>query len=116
MDDAQEAHAQSVAHGAVSVLDPTPVTDSASGQEQVVAEIAIYGDVVLRFVSGSFQVATTALEYLCMNCSQQMRKVPMPHSFHLCRGGIVEQLFPNLNVRCAFMCALRHWLSSAGIP
>jgi len=55
--DAAEAHKQATLHGARSVLEPTTLKDEASSSEQVVSEVELYGDVVLRFVSGSFQVS-----------------------------------------------------------
>ena len=43
----------------MAVQPPTTLADAASGTEQTVAEVALYGDVVMRFVSGSFQVRPT---------------------------------------------------------
>ena len=57
VEDAAEAHRQATSHGAKSALKPKMLKDEASGTEQVVAEVELYGDVVLRFVSGSFQVS-----------------------------------------------------------
>lgn len=57
VEDAAEAHKQARSHGARSVLEPTTLKDEASSSEQVVSEVELYGDVVLRFVSGSFQVS-----------------------------------------------------------
>ncbi len=57
VEDAAEAHRQATAHGARSALEPQTLRDEASSTEQVVAEVELYGDVVLRFVSGSFQVS-----------------------------------------------------------
>ena len=37
--------------------------DEPSSTEQVVAEVELYGDVLLRFVSGSFQVSRSPLLY-----------------------------------------------------
>lgn len=51
---AEEAYRVSTANGAVSVLLPTTLTDDASGKACCIAEVAAYGDVVLRFVSGTF--------------------------------------------------------------
>ncbi len=56
VEDAAEAHQKATAHGAVSVVEPVKLRDEASGTEQVVSEVNLYGDVVLRFVSGSYQV------------------------------------------------------------
>lgn len=55
VEDARQAHDVSVAHGARSVLPPQELADAASGTAQVVAEVALYGDVVLRYISGTFQ-------------------------------------------------------------
>ena len=55
VEDARQAHDVSVAHGARSVLPPRELADAASGTSQVVSEVALYGDVVLRYVSGTFQ-------------------------------------------------------------
>ncbi len=54
--DAGTAFEAAVAHGATAVQPPTTLADEASGTEQTVAEVALYGDVVMRFVSGSFRV------------------------------------------------------------
>ena len=35
---------------------PFTLTDAGSGQRQVLAEIKLYGDCVLRFVSGDYEV------------------------------------------------------------
>ena len=51
---AEEAHRVSTGNGAVSILKPTALKDLASGKSCCIAEVAAYGDVVLRFVSGSF--------------------------------------------------------------
>ena len=37
-------------------MHPPSVLHSADGQESVMAEVHMYGDVVIRFMSGSFQV------------------------------------------------------------
>ena len=60
MTDAREAFEASTANWAIPVQPPTVLRDEASGTEQVVAEILLYGDCVLRFVSGSFQVGHAA--------------------------------------------------------
>jgi len=54
--DAGAAFEAAVGHGAVAVQPPTTLADEATGTEQTVAEVSLYGDVVMRFVSGSFQV------------------------------------------------------------
>ncbi|KAK9818981.1 hypothetical protein WJX81_007343 [Elliptochloris bilobata] len=55
VEDARLAYATAVANGARGVLPPRELADGATGTSQAVAEVALYGDVVLRFVSGSFQ-------------------------------------------------------------
>ena len=54
--DAQKAYETSVSQGAVSVQPPTVLRDGDSGTEQTVAEVLMYGDCVLRFVSGDYKV------------------------------------------------------------
>lgn len=56
MEDAAQAHQKATANGAVSRVEPVTLKDEASGTEQVVSEVHLYGDVVLRFVSGSYKV------------------------------------------------------------
>ena len=67
MADAADAYAKATANGAIGKLEPTTLRDEASSTEQVVSEVHLYGDVVLRFVSGAFQVgivhATSAMIY-----------------------------------------------------
>ena len=57
VNDAAAAFHVSVARGAAAVLPPVTLTDTATGTSLVVAEILAYpgGDVVLRFVSGTFE-------------------------------------------------------------
>lgn len=52
--DAADAYAVSVANGAEGVLSPTTLTDAATGTTTVLAEVKLYGDVVLRYVSGDY--------------------------------------------------------------
>lgn len=52
VDDAREAYRLSVQHGAVGVLEPIELGKAG---EQVVSEVKLYGDVVLRYVSGSYK-------------------------------------------------------------
>jgi hypothetical protein len=61
VEDAKEAYDKSTANGARGVLEPTTRHDAASDTEQVISEIELYGDVVLRFVSGSFKVSFSNL-------------------------------------------------------
>jgi 4-hydroxyphenylpyruvate dioxygenase len=51
VDDAVEAYRISVEHGAVSVLEPHVLSDDAKGGKMAMAEVKLYGDVVLRYVS-----------------------------------------------------------------
>lgn len=55
--DAKQAYEASVANGAIGVQPPTNLRDEAEGTEQIVAEVSLYGDCVLRFVSGNYQVS-----------------------------------------------------------
>ncbi len=50
MDDARAAYEASVASGGKGVLPPLELTDSETGTTQTVAEVSLYGDVVLRWV------------------------------------------------------------------
>lgn len=52
--DAEEAYAISVSKGALPVQPPTRLVDEGSGKFLVIAEVVLYGDVVLRYVSGDF--------------------------------------------------------------
>jgi 4-hydroxyphenylpyruvate dioxygenase len=52
--DAKEAHDISVANGAISKLTPKVIVESASRTTQTVAEIQLFGDTVIRFVSGNY--------------------------------------------------------------
>ncbi|EFJ46247.1 4-hydroxyphenylpyruvate dioxygenase [Volvox carteri f. nagariensis] len=54
VEDARAAYEVSVADGGKGVLAPQELTDEATGTTQTVAEVLLYGDVVLRYVSGSF--------------------------------------------------------------
>jgi 4-hydroxyphenylpyruvate dioxygenase len=51
VDDADTAYRVSVENGAVSVLEPHVLNDDAKGGKMVMAEVRLYGDVVLRYVS-----------------------------------------------------------------
>lgn len=52
--DAAEAHRLSCANGAISVSEPSVLTDKETGEELTMAEVRAYGDVVLRYISGTF--------------------------------------------------------------
>lgn len=52
--DAREAFNASTANGAVPVLSPTELVDAASGQSMWISEVKMVGDVVMRFVSGTY--------------------------------------------------------------
>ena len=54
--DVAAAYEATTSNGAEGVLKPTQLVDTHTDTEQSVAEIKLYGDVVLRFVSGSFKV------------------------------------------------------------
>eukprot|EP00877_Chromochloris_zofingiensis_P009722 jgi/Chrzof1/5002/Cz15g08050.t1 len=55
VDDAREAHELSVMNGAVDVLQPVKLTDTETGSSEVVSEVKLYGDVVMRFISGNYK-------------------------------------------------------------
>lgn len=55
VDNATDAHAISVANGGISVLPPLEIADSATDTTQTISEVKLYGDVVIRYVSGSFK-------------------------------------------------------------
>ncbi|KAG2483092.1 hypothetical protein HYH03_018030 [Edaphochlamys debaryana] len=55
VDCAKAAYEASVAHGGKGVRPPTELKDAATGTSQTVSEVSLYGDVVLRFVSGDFK-------------------------------------------------------------
>jgi 4-hydroxyphenylpyruvate dioxygenase len=58
VDDAADAYAQATAHGGVGVLPPAKLADveGGPGGSAVISEVKLYGDVVLRFVSGDYKV------------------------------------------------------------
>ncbi|RLN73178.1 hypothetical protein BBJ28_00004426 [Nothophytophthora sp. Chile5] len=47
----------SVKNGGIGVLEPKTLKDEASGETTIVAEVKLYGDVVVRWVSGDFDGA-----------------------------------------------------------
>lgn len=55
VDDATDAYNVSVANGAKGVRPPTRLDDGGGGAA-VVSEVLVYGDVVLRYISGKWQV------------------------------------------------------------
>lgn len=54
---AAEAYEISVKNGAIGVLPAHTFTDKATGTTLVIAEVKLYGDVVLRYVSGDYKGA-----------------------------------------------------------
>ena len=56
VEDAKVAYEAALANGGISVQPPTTLADEVTRTQQVVAEVKLYGDVVMRFVSGDFQV------------------------------------------------------------
>lgn len=52
--DAAESFARSVANGAFPVLAPVELLDRTTGKSQTISEIKMFGDVVIRWVSGEF--------------------------------------------------------------
>jgi len=52
--DAVEAYETSVKNGAIAVLAPKVLTDAATGKTTTISEVQLYGDVVIRWVSGDF--------------------------------------------------------------
>ncbi len=56
VDDARQAFETATANGAEGMLPPMELRDSNGGGVALVSEIRAYGDCVLRFVSGDFQV------------------------------------------------------------
>ena len=55
VEDAKQAFEVAVQNGGRPVQEPT-VLQGPDGQESVMSEVEMYGDVVMRFMSGSFQV------------------------------------------------------------
>ena len=52
--DAKEAHDISVANGAISILPPTELHDEKHASSMIISEIKLYGDTVIRWISGDF--------------------------------------------------------------
>ncbi|CAI5708689.1 unnamed protein product [Hyaloperonospora brassicae] len=57
VDDAAVAYDLSVQHGGRGVLEPHTLTDNKSGATTTVSEVELYGDVVIRWVSGDLSGA-----------------------------------------------------------
>jgi 4-hydroxyphenylpyruvate dioxygenase len=57
--DATQAYEVSVANGAKGVRPPTKLEDG-NGGSAVVSEVLLYGDVVLRYISGKWEVRAAA--------------------------------------------------------
>ncbi|GMF50165.1 unnamed protein product [Phytophthora fragariaefolia] len=53
--DAKAAYEISVQNGGEGVLEPQTLTDKDSGKSTVISEVKLYGDVVIRWVSGDFE-------------------------------------------------------------
>lgn len=52
--DAADAYAKSTANGGIGVLPPATLVDKASGKSMVISEIQMFGDTVIRWVSGDY--------------------------------------------------------------
>ena len=59
VEDAKQAFEVAVQNGGKPVHPPS-VLNSSDGQESVMAEVHMYGDVVMRFMSGTFKVSISA--------------------------------------------------------
>lgn len=53
--DAKQAYQVSVENGAVGVMEPVVLEHPNNGTKQTISEVQLYGDVVLRYVSGDYQ-------------------------------------------------------------
>ncbi|DBA02629.1 TPA: hypothetical protein N0F65_012001, partial [Lagenidium giganteum] len=53
--DAKEAYEISVKNGAIGVSEPKVLTDELSGKKTVISEVKLYGDVVIRWISGDYE-------------------------------------------------------------
>ena len=54
VDDADDAYHTSVKNGAVGIQPPTTLVDASTSTSLTVSEVVLYGDVVLRYVSGDY--------------------------------------------------------------
>jgi 4-hydroxyphenylpyruvate dioxygenase len=61
--DATQAYEVSVANGAKGVRPPTKLEDGSGGSD-VVSEVLLYGDVVLRYISGAWEVRAAVYSLL----------------------------------------------------
>lgn len=68
VDDAAEAFRISTENGAIPVRLPATLRDDVTGTSLVFAEIKLYGDCVLRFVSGDFEVGRWGAEWRACMC------------------------------------------------
>lgn len=73
MADAEAAYRTATQNGAVGIQEPTVLTEAATGAQQTVAEVQLYGDVVLRLISGSYQVCSCRA---CCTSSQRAGSSP----------------------------------------
>lgn len=58
VDDAKDAYEKATANGGIGVLPPAQLADCEGGPggSATISEVKLYGDVVLRFVSGDYKV------------------------------------------------------------
>lgn len=54
VDDAKEAYTISTSKGAIGKLEPTELVDAKTGQVCVISEIQMFGDTVIRWISGNY--------------------------------------------------------------
>mmetsp|Transcript_32180 Transcript_32180/g.81790 ORF Transcript_32180/g.81790 Transcript_32180/m.81790 type:complete len:476 (-) Transcript_32180:554-1981(-) len=73
VEDAAHAFEESVKHGGVPVLPPTPLPAGSATPTHTIAEVKLYGDVVLRYISGD----VTSQPYLA-----GYEAVQLPAGFH----------------------------------
>ncbi|KAJ9522564.1 hypothetical protein QJQ45_008333, partial [Haematococcus lacustris] len=75
VDDASAAFEASVQGGGRPALPPTALPGSAAtaggAEQQVIAEVMLYGDVVLRYVSSAFTASPGSVERVCWLCGAQ---------------------------------------------
>lgn len=55
MGDAAKAYESFVSHGGLGKMKPVVLRDEATGTSATVAEVHLYGDVVIRLISGDFK-------------------------------------------------------------